>query len=79
MNRVDDAVNLDAGRLLRFVRFLEVEPGGAIDLDALEAELLDQLELILDGLTLADHAVLDGKVQLGFGGFLCQQVAREDC
>ena len=35
-------MNLDAGGLLRFVRFFEIEPGGAIDLDAFEADLLDQ-------------------------------------
>ena len=78
VDRVDDAVNLDAGRLLCLVRFLEIEAGGAIDLDALEADLLDQLELVLDGLTRTDHAVLDGEVQFGLGGLLGKQVAGEE-
>src|SRR5439155_5028740 len=65
VDRVDDAVDGDAGGVAGADRFLLVDAGGAVDFDAQEAEPLDQLELLLDRRLDADHAVLDSLLQLG--------------
>ena len=44
MDRVDDAVNDDAGLLAGLHEFVEVRCAGAVDLDAEEAALLGEFE-----------------------------------
>ena len=64
MHRIDDAVNLDARRVLGLRGFVAIDVAGAVELDALEAERLDEVELVLDRRAgHLDHAVLDGLLQ----------------
>src|SRR5829696_2143568 len=69
---VNDAVDFDARRRLGVNRLSNIQARRNIDLDPLEADLLDQLELVPDGLSLADHAVLDGLPELRLLGSVGQ-------
>ena len=79
MHRIDDAVNLDAGLLLSRGGLLAIDVAGAVELDALESQRLDQLEFLFDRRAgHFDHAVLHGFLQarpLGLGSG--QQRARQ--
>ena len=64
VNAVDHAVNHDAGFLGGGFGFGPIQPAGTVHFDSGEAELLDQVELVLNRAVVPDHPVLDRHPQL---------------
>src|SRR6185369_1603134 len=58
MDGIDDAVNLNARRVLSFLRFVAIEIAGAVDFHPLKSERFDQLEFLLHRAFDADHPEL---------------------
>jgi hypothetical protein len=61
--RIDQAGDLQAGLLLRLQHVVELEVVGRVQLDAIEAQALQQRELLQQVLTRLHHVVFDGLLE----------------
>src|SRR5664279_1346851 len=59
MDRIDDAVDREAGLIACSQNFVPIEIARAVEIDAVEADVLEHLELVFDRSVALDHAPFD--------------------